>query len=98
MDWQTFLISQKGWRDSEGNTLCFSDCDLEGKRCAGMLWIYLDEGLRCGGMYRPIPSNLISVRDALLGCHKEALWQMVQKDLEGADIDVCREINGRTDS
>ncbi len=35
MDWQTFLISQKGWRDDEGNTLCFSDCDLNGKKKRG---------------------------------------------------------------
>ena len=52
MDWQTFLISQKGWRDDEGNTLCFSDCDLNGKKKEGVLWIYLDEGLRCGGMHQ----------------------------------------------
>ena len=39
MDWQTFLISQKGWRDDEGNTLCFSDCDLNGKKKEGVLWM-----------------------------------------------------------
>lgn len=72
MDWQTFLISQKGWRD--------------------------DEGLRCGGMHRPIPVSLAAVKEALLGCRKDALWQMVENDLEGAGIDVRREIDGRTDS
>ena len=98
MDWQTFLIYQKGWRDDEGNTLCFSDCDLNGKKKEGVLWIYLDEGLRCGGMHRPILVSLAAVKDALLGCRKDALWQMVKNDLEGAGIDVRREIDGRTDS
>lgn len=98
MDWQTFLISQKVWRDDEGNTLCFSDCDLNGKKSEGIFWIYLDEGLRCGGMHRPIPVSLAAVKDALLGCRKEALWLMVQNDLEGAGIDVRREIDRGTDT
>ena len=96
MDWQTFLISQKGWRDDEGNTLCFSDCDLNGKKKEGVLWIYLDEGLRCGGMHRPIPVRLAAVTDAHLGRRLVSLWQMVENALYGACIDVRRGIVGST--
>ena len=49
-------------------------------------------------MHRPIPVSLAAIKDALLGCRKEALWLMVQNDLEGAGIDVRREIDGGTDS
>lgn len=56
MDWQTFLISQKGWRDDEGNTLCFSDCDLNGKKSEGIFWIYLTRDFAAAVCIVPFPS------------------------------------------
>lgn len=97
MDWKTYLTTQKGWKDSKENTVVFSEYDLQGKKETDGFWIYLDEGLRCGGMKRKLPFSLQAVQDALLGCGKTELWDMLVKDMKGENIDVCREINRRTD-
>lgn len=96
MDWKTFLTTQKGWKDSNENTVVFSEYDLQGQKAEDGLWIYLDEGLRCGGMRRELPCSLQAVQAALLGCGKTELWSMLVKDMEREDIDVCREIDRRT--
>lgn len=95
MDWKTYLLSQKGWQDSQGNTVVFSSQDLNGNQ--GELWLFLDEGLRCGGRNVCIHS-VEEIKNALLGCGKQELWMCVQKDLEGAKQDVCRKIDRGTDS
>ncbi len=97
MDWKTFLMTHKGWKDSNENTVVFSAYDLQGNKETDTLWIYLDEGLRCGGMRRKLPLFLQAVKDALLGCNKTELWNMIVKDMEGESIDVCREIDRSAD-
>lgn len=80
MDWKKYLLSQKGWQDSQGNTVVFFSQDLNGRKEG--LWLFLDEGLRCGGRSVCVQS-MEEIRDALLGCGKQELWMCVQRDLEG---------------
>lgn len=98
LDWRTYLIQQKGWQDTKGNIVSFSDCDLEGKKTTSQIWIYLDEGLRCGGMHRAVENRLGAIKDALLGCGKIELWQCICDSMEGENIHVCREIDRSTDT
>lgn len=77
---RTFLLSRKGWQDTKGNTVAFSDRGLTEEPKAGELWLFLDEGLRCGGMHRRIPAEIEAVRAALLGVGKAELWEMVERD------------------
>lgn len=79
-DLRRFLLSKKGWQDGKGNTVVFSDRDLFEEPKGEELWLYLDEGLRCGGMHRPIEPTKEAVRDALLGVGKMELWEAIEKD------------------
>lgn len=96
MDWRTYLISQKGWQDSVGNTVIFTNVSLEGIPTE-QLWIHLDEGLRCGGLHRLTPCQLTAIKDILEGCGKTELWEQIKQDLEGVGYHVCREIDGGSD-
>lgn len=98
MDWRTFLIQQKGWQDTKGNTVSFSDCDLEGNQTTTKIWIYLDEGFRCGGMHRAVENRLDAIKEALCGCGKTELWQCICDSMEGENIHVCREIDRSTNT
>ncbi len=79
-DLRGFLLSKKGWQDGKGNTVVFSDRGLFEEPKGEELWLYLDEGLRCGGMHRPIEPTKEAVRDALLGVGKTELWEAIEKD------------------
>lgn len=79
-DWREFLLSRKGWQDGKGNTVVFSDRGLQEAPGEGKLWLFLDEGLRCGGMHRPIPPTEEAVKAALLGVGKTELWKAIEKD------------------
>lgn len=79
-DWRTFLLFRKGWQDEKGNTVVFSDHGWEEAPKAAELWLFLDEGLRCGGMHRRIPAEEQAVRDALLGIGKKELWEAIERD------------------
>lgn len=79
-DLKHFLLSRTGWQDKKGNTVVFSDRGLVGERKEDELWLYLDEGLRCGGMHRRIDPTLESVREALCGVGKTELWQAIEAD------------------
>ena len=79
-DFRTFLLSRNGWQDGKGNTVVFSDRGLFGEPKEGELWLFLDEGLRCGGMNRPIVPALESVRGALCGVGKNELWAAIERD------------------
>ena len=80
-DLRTFLLSRKGWQDEKGNTVVFSDRGLYEEPQGEEFWIFLDEGLRCGGMNRKIKATEAAVREALLGCRKTELWSMIEKDI-----------------
>ena len=45
-----------------------------------MGWLFLDEGLRCGGMHRRIAASEAAVREALCGVGKELLWEKIAAD------------------
>lgn len=79
-DFRAFLLSRKGWQDKKGNTVVFSDRGLYTEPKADELWLFLDEGLRCGGMSRSLAPTETAVREALLGVGKEELWQAIETD------------------
>ena len=53
-EFRAFLLSRTGWQDENGNTVVFSETNLTGETAGDGLWLFLDEGLRCGGMHRRI--------------------------------------------
>ncbi|MBQ7757996.1 hypothetical protein [Anaerotignum sp.] len=79
-DWRKFLLSCKGWQDEKGNTVVFSDRGLIGEPNGDELWLFLDEGLRCGGMHRHIDPKKEAVKEALLGVGKTELWEAIERD------------------
>lgn len=84
-DFRAFLLSGGGWQDGAGNTLVFSEKGLLGEQKDGEIWLFLDEGLRCGGMHRPIAPVPEKIREALLGIGKDALWAAIAADWEKED-------------
>ena len=81
-DLRTFLLSCKGFSDGKGNTVVFSDRGLLGEPKGEEFWMFLDEGLRCGGMHRKIEPTEETIKEALLGCKKEALWRVIKEEVE----------------
>ena len=79
-DFRTFLLSRKGWQDAKGNTVVFSDRGLFGEPKENELWLFMDEGLRCGGMNRPVEPSAEAVCDALVGVGKIELWEAIETD------------------
>lgn len=84
-EFRAFLLSRQGWQDEAGNTLVFSEKGLAGEQKDGEIWLFLDEGLRCGGMRRPIAPVPAKIREALLGIGKDALWKAILADWEKED-------------
>ncbi len=81
-DFRSFLLSRVGWQDGKGNTVVFSEKGLMGEQKEGAVWLFLDEGLRCGGMHCPIEPKPETVKEALSGVGKMALWEAIEKDWE----------------
>lgn len=79
-DFRAFLLSCKGWQDETGNTVVFSEQGLNGETAEDGLWLFLDEGLRCGGMHRKIAASEAAVQAALCGVGKAALWEKIAAD------------------
>ena len=73
-EFRAFLLSRTGWQDENGNTVVFSEPAGDG------LWLFLDEGLRCGGMHRRIAASEAAVRETLCGVGKELLWEKIAAD------------------
>lgn len=80
-DLRSFLLARKGWHDGNGNTLAFFGRGLEGAEEEGALWLFLDEGLRCGGLQRKVPPEEAEIGKILLGCGKKELWDLVEQDI-----------------
>lgn len=80
-DLRNFLLERKGWRDEKGNTAAFFGNGLDGKPEEEAVWLFLDEGLRCGGMHRRILPTEAEIEKALLGCQKTELWELLRKDI-----------------
>ena len=79
-EFREFLLSRTGWQDEKGNTVVFSDRGLVGEPKENEIWLFLDEGLRCGGMHRPIVPKPEAVQEALTGIGKQMLWEAIEKD------------------
>lgn len=82
MDLRAFLLLQGGFADHQENKVYFTDRGLYQEPQEGEFWIFLDEGLRCGGTARKIPCKKESIQDVLLGCGKHELWQIVAEAIE----------------
>ena len=79
-DFRAFLLSRTGWQDEKGNTVVFFETNLTGETAGEELWLFLDEGLRCGGMHRRIAPSEAAVKQALCGVGKELLWEKIAAD------------------
>lgn len=79
-EFRAFLLSRTGWQDENGNTVVFSETNLTGETAGDGLWLFLDEGLRCGGMHRRIAASEAAVRETLCGVGKEQLWEKIAAD------------------
>jgi hypothetical protein len=76
------------WQDTKENTLAFSDKDFYGEECdKDFIWLYLDEGCRCGGKILQIKCSLEQVILELEGCGKKELIELLKRDVEKIDLD-----------
>ena len=97
MEFITFIQSKKGWKDSNGNVVSFSDKDLQGNETGGC-WIYLDEGFRCGGMCRNVAEKKEVIQNAILGFGKTELWEMIENEWKEGQNNVCGKTDRTTNS
>ena len=81
-DFRHFLLSSGGWQDGKGNTVVFSEANLMGESMEDNIWLFMDEGLRCGGMHRPFQPVPEELARMLQGVGKEALWEAIKADWE----------------
>lgn len=79
-EFRAFLLSRRGWQDAMGNTVVFAEQGLDGERTAEEIWLFLDEGLRCGGMHRRLAPTEAAVKAALCGVGKRELWEKIAAD------------------
>lgn len=71
-EFRAFLLSRTGWQDENGNTVVFSETNLTGETAGDGLWLFLDEGLRCGGMHRRIGGKRSGSQRGTLRCREGA--------------------------
>lgn len=76
-----FLLSRKGWRDEKGNTLAFFAQGLDGQKEDDEIWLFLDEGLRCGGLQKRFVPEETALEDILIGLGKKELWILLKEDI-----------------
>ncbi|MEA5056217.1 hypothetical protein SDC9_164689 [bioreactor metagenome] len=82
MELREFLLQQRGFADDNENKVYFTDRGLSQEPEDNEFWIFLDEGLRCGGTAMKIPCDKEHIQEVLLGCGKNILWQKVLKHIE----------------
>ncbi|KXL53219.1 hypothetical protein CLNEO_11900 [Anaerotignum neopropionicum] len=82
MDLRKFLLQQRGFADDNENKVYFTDRGLYQEPQDEEFWLFLDEGLRCGGTARKIPCDKEYIKAVLLGCGKIDLWQKVFSNIE----------------
>ncbi|HBF66183.1 MAG TPA: hypothetical protein DDW34_11105 [Clostridium sp.] len=82
MELREFLLQQRGFADDNENKVYFTDRGLSQEPEDNEFWIFLDEGLRCGGTARKIPCDKEHIQEVLLGCGLNNLWQKVLKHIE----------------
>ncbi|WP_313527428.1 hypothetical protein [Anaerotignum sp.] len=82
MDLREFLLQQQGFADDNENKVYFTDRGLYQEPQGKEFWVFLDEGLRCGGASRKISCDKEHIKDVLLGCGKKELWQKVLEHIE----------------
>ncbi|MDD4844091.1 MAG: hypothetical protein PHU31_07145 [Anaerotignum sp.] len=74
MNLRGFLLHQRGFADDNENKVYFTDRGLYQEPQGEEFWLFLDEGLRCGGTARKIPCDKEHIQEVLLGCGKIDLW------------------------
>lgn len=79
-EFRAFCLSRTGWQDENGNTVVFSETNLTGETAGDGLWLFLDEGLRCGGMHRRIGGKRSGSQRGTLRVGKEQLWEKIAAD------------------
>jgi hypothetical protein len=82
MNLRDFLLLQRGFTDNNENKVYFTDRGLYEPPQDNEFWLFLDEGLRCGGTARKIPCDKEHIKEVLLGCGKLDLWQEVLINIE----------------
>ena len=82
MDLREFLLQQHGFADDNENKVYFTDRGLTQEPQGSEFWIFLDEGLRCGGTARKISCDKEHIQEVLLGCGKKDLWNKVLYHIE----------------
>lgn len=82
MELRDFLLQLRGCSDENENKVYFTDRGLYQEPTKNEFWIFLDEGLRCGGTARKIPCDKEHIQEVLLGCGKIDLWHKVLNHIE----------------
>ena len=82
MHLRDFLLHQRGFADKNENKVYFTDRGLSQEPQGQEFWLFLDEGLRCGGTARKIPCDKEHIEEVLLGCGKIDLWHKVLMKIE----------------
>ena len=82
MDLRDFLLKKHGFVDDAENKVYFEEHGFDGGSQENELWLFLDEGLRCGGTFRKIPCDRAHIKEMLLGCGKNELWLRVLEGIE----------------
>ncbi|WP_304508530.1 hypothetical protein [Anaerotignum sp.] len=82
MNLRNFLLLQRGFADHYENKVYFADRGLYEPPQGDEFWLFLDEGLRCGGTARKIPCDKTHIKEVLLGCGKLELWQEVLRNIQ----------------
>lgn len=82
MNLRDFLLQQQGFADNNENKVYFTDRGLYEPPQGDEFWLFLDEGLRCGGTARKIPCDKEHIKEVLLGCGKFNLWEKVLLNIE----------------
>jgi len=81
MNVRAYLLEIKGIADEEGNRVYFSDRGLDGEVSDSVLWMFLDEGMRCGGISREVEPTGECITEVLVGCRKYALAELVRREI-----------------
>lgn len=82
MNLRNYLLEKESFFDGEDNRIYFSNCGYEVQQRSDEFWVFLDEGLRCGGFGGEIPPTKEALETFLLGKQKTALWEIVKKEIE----------------
>ncbi len=82
MNLRGFLLEKESFSDADDNRIYFSPCGYEVQQRSDEFWVFLDEGLRCGGIGGEIVPTKEKLQEFLLGKQKAALREIVKAEIE----------------